>query len=38
MATPTKMQMDSWFKNADFDTLESATGFNIYDFSPEDEY
>lgn len=34
----TKAKMDSWFKNADFDTLERVTGFNRHDFSPEDGY
>ena len=34
----TKEQLDKWFNQQDFETLEEITGYNLLDFDPEDGY
>lgn len=38
MARITKAQLDVWWGNCDFKTMEYITGYRQYDFSPEDDY
>ena len=38
MARMTKAQLDEWWGNCDFKTMEFVTGYCQYTFSPEDGY
>lgn len=38
MARMIKAQLDEWWGNCDFKTMEFVTGYRQYNFSPEDGY
>lgn len=38
MARMTKAQLDEWWGDCDFKTMEYITGYRQYEFSPEDGY